>query len=191
MKLVSMFKIAAAASLVFGAVSGANAAGSNTAKVTFTGNLVESPCSITRETADQSVDLGRSIGNGTLAGGRESEKVPFTISLYGCVFTTEKDMNVVFAPGDNTTAASGVADNLAVMSTNGTGAISNVSLALSDVNGAAIKLGQTYTQPLVMDGSVGKATQDLNFKAWLVGASTGTVGIGEFSSVANVTISYL
>ncbi|EDW6545257.1 fimbrial protein [Salmonella enterica subsp. enterica] len=190
MKLVNMFKMAAAASLVLGAVSGANAAGSNTARVTFDGTIVESPCSVTHDTEDQIVPMGNSIGNGTLASGGKSEAVPFHISLYGCVFTTEKDMNYIFTPGDNTTTATGATSNLAVMS-NGT-EISNVSLVIADSNSAALKLGETYVQPLEKDGNnVGKATQELKFQAWLQGAATGTVGTGEFSSVANITISYL
>lgn len=49
MKSSHFCKLAVTASLVMGIVSGAQAAGSNTntAKVTFLGNIVDSPCSIT------------------------------------------------------------------------------------------------------------------------------------------------
>ncbi len=194
MKTSRLFTLAAAASLVMGISTSVWAVGSNTAKVTFTGNIVDSPCSLTIDTEDQTVNMGRSIGNGTLAGGRESTKHNFQIKMEDCTFTTEQNMNVVFTAGDGTTAASGVADNLAVMKTDGTGAISNVSLALGDINGANIKLGDTFVKPLDMDTAtpaVGLANQQLDFTAWLVGAATGTVGTGEFSSSANVTISYL
>ncbi|KAB0142532.1 fimbrial protein SteA, partial [Escherichia coli] len=50
-----------------------------------------------------------------------------------------------------------------------------------------------YTQAIAdLDGdTILDEKQSLNFTAWLVGAATGTVGTGEFSSAANVTISYL
>ena len=191
MKSSHLFKLAATAALAMGMTSSAMAVGSNTAKVTFTGNIVDSPCSITIETQDQTVDMGQSIGNGTLTNGRESTHRPFQIDLEGCTFTTEQNMNVVFSVGAGTTSATGATDNLALMNTNGTGPISNVSLALGDENSNAIKLGDTFVKPLTMDGTVGAAKQSLHFNAWLIGASTGTVGTGEFSSAANVTISYL
>lgn len=43
MKSSHFCKLAVTASLVMGIVSGAQAAGSNTAKVTFLGNIVDSP----------------------------------------------------------------------------------------------------------------------------------------------------
>lgn len=47
MKSSHFCKLAVTASLVMGIVSGSQAAGSNTAKVTFLGNIVDSPCSLT------------------------------------------------------------------------------------------------------------------------------------------------
>lgn len=195
MKSSRIFKLAATASLVMGIISGAHAAGSNTAKVTFVGNLVDSPCSVTLETEDQTVNMGSSIGNGTLSNGQTTvdNARTFHIDLEGCTWATEKNMNVVFTTGAGTTAATGAADNLALMKTDGTGAISNVSLAIGDAGKVNIKLGDTYTQEIKdLDGdTILDRNQSLNFTAWLVGAATGTVGTGEFSSAANVTISYL
>lgn len=195
MKSSRIFKLAATASLVMGIISGAHAAGSNTAKVTFVGNLVDSPCSVTLETEDQTVNMGSSIGNGTLSNGQTTvdKARTFHIDLEGCTWATEKNMNVVFTTGAGTTAATGAADNLALMKTDGTGAISNVSLAIGDAGKVNIKLGDTYTQEIKdLDGdTILDRNQSLNFTAWLVGAATGTVGTGEFSSAANVTISYL
>lgn len=195
MKSSRIFKLAATASLVMGIVSGVHAAGSNTAKVTFVGNLVDSPCSVTLETEDQTVNMGSSIGNGTLSNGKSTinNARTFHIDLEGCAWTTEKNMNVVFTTGNGTTAATGATDNLALMKTDGTGAISNVSLAIGDASKANIKLGETYTQEIkdLNNDTILDPNQSLNFTAWLVGAATGTVGTGEFSSAANVTISYL
>lgn len=191
MKSSSIFKLAATASLVMGMATSAWA-GNNTAKVTFTGKIVDAPCSVTLATQDQTIDMGQDIGNGSLAGGKTSEPVSFQVDLRGCSFTTEKNMNVVFTPGDGTSTATGATDNLALMNTNGRGTIANASLVLADAGDVVIKLGDTYAQGLDMDTTgIGKAEQSLHFKAWLVGAATGAVGTGEFSSAANITISYL
>ncbi|EAA7659899.1 fimbrial protein [Salmonella enterica subsp. enterica serovar Havana] len=195
MKSSHFCKLAVTASLVMGIISGAQAAGSNTAKVTFLGNIVDSPCSVTLDTEDQTVNMGSSIGNGTLSNGKTTinNARTFHIDLEGCTWATEKNMNVVFTTGSGTTAATGATDNLALMKTDGTGAISNVSLAIGDAGKNNIKLGDTYTQAIAdLDGdTILDEKQSLNFTAWLVGAATGTVGTGEFSSAANVTISYL
>ncbi|EBH1135233.1 fimbrial protein [Salmonella enterica] len=195
MKSSHFCKLAVTASLVMGIVSGAQASGSNTAKVTFLGNIVDSPCSVTLDTEDQTVNMGSSIGNGTLSNGKTTinNARTFHIDLEGCTWATEKNMNVVFTTGSGTTAATGATDNLALMKTDGTGAISNVSLAIGDAGKNNIKLGDTYTQAIAdLDGdTILDEKQSLNFTAWLVGAATGTVGTGEFSSAANVTISYL
>lgn len=191
MKSSRIFKLAATASLVMGMATSAWA-GNNTAKVTFTGKIVDAPCSVTLATQDQTIDMGQDIGNGSLAGGNKSEPVEFQVDLRGCSFTTEKNMNVVFTPGDGTSTAVGATDNLALMNTNGSGPIANASLVLADAHEAVIKLGDTYTQALALDGTgIGASEQSLHFQAWLVGAATGTVGTGEFSSAAKVTISYL
>ena len=194
MKPLNLFKLAATASLVMGMATSVWA-GSNTAKVTFTGNIVDSPCSITLDTEDQTVKMGNSIGNGTLSGGKTTlnNDRTFQIDQEGCTWATETNMNVVFSTGAGTTAATGATNNLSLMKTDGTGAISNVSLALGDSAKNNIKLGDTYTQPIAdLDGdSILDEKQSLKFTAWLVGAATGTVGTGEFSSAANVTISYL
>ncbi|ONF91400.1 fimbrial protein [Salmonella enterica subsp. enterica serovar Typhimurium] len=79
-------KAAVAAALVMGVSSFANAAGSNTGTVTFTGTIEDSPCSIVVGDEHQTVNLGH-IGTGSLMGGKESSKVDFHIGLENCAFT--------------------------------------------------------------------------------------------------------
>lgn len=88
MKSSHFCKLAVTASLVMGIVSGAQAAGSNTAKVTFLGNIVDSPCSVTLDTEDQTVNMGSSIGNGTLSNGKTTinNARTFHIDLEGCTW---------------------------------------------------------------------------------------------------------
>lgn len=89
-------KAAVAAALVMGVSSFANAAGSNTGTVTFTGTIEDSPCSIVVGDEHQTVNLGH-IGTGSLMGGKESSKVDFHIGLENCAFTTEKEASTVFS----------------------------------------------------------------------------------------------
>lgn len=62
-------KAAVAAAMVMGISTFANAAGSNTGTVTFTGTIEDSPCSIVVGDEHQTVNLGH-IGTGSLMGER-------------------------------------------------------------------------------------------------------------------------
>ncbi|MGS9140222.1 fimbrial protein, partial [Salmonella enterica subsp. enterica serovar Infantis] len=69
-------KAAVAAALVMGVSSFANAAGSTTGTVTFTGTIEDSPCSIVGGDEHQTVNLGQR-GTGSLRGAQESSQVDF------------------------------------------------------------------------------------------------------------------
>ncbi|ENQ7417266.1 fimbrial protein [Salmonella enterica] len=97
-------KAAVAAALAMGVSSFANAAGSNTGTVTFTGTIEDSPCSIVVGDEHQTVNLGH-IGTGSLMGGKESSKVDFHIGLENCAFTTEKEASTVFSAIGNESSA--------------------------------------------------------------------------------------
>ncbi|PVF11448.1 fimbria A protein, partial [Yersinia pestis] len=58
----------------------ANAADQGKGKVTFTGSIIEAPCSITSEAADQVVELGQ-ISTTSLANMGSSEPRSFSIGL--------------------------------------------------------------------------------------------------------------
>lgn len=66
-------KAAVAAAMVMGISTFANAAGSNTGTVTFTGTIEDSPCSIVVGDEHQTVNLGH-IGTGSLMGGKSLPK---------------------------------------------------------------------------------------------------------------------
>ncbi|HAC7467425.1 TPA_asm: fimbrial protein [Salmonella enterica] len=181
-------KAAVAAALVMGVSSFANAAGSNTGTVTFTGTIEDSPCSIVVGDEHQTVNLGH-IGTGSLMGGKESSKVDFHIGLENCAFTTEKEVSTVFSAIGNESSAN--PGSVALMRIGG-GEMAGSSIVIGNHLGSAIKLGDAYSENLTMNGSVAAAKQTLNFKAWVKGDSAGsTIDTGEFSSTVNFTISYL
>lgn len=179
-------KAAISAAMVMGAMSSAHA-GMNTGKVTFYGTIEESPCSVKVGDEDQRVNMGH-VGTGSLKGNLTTTPVDFYIHLQDCNFTTEKDMSTVF----NGITHSTKTDNLALMGT--MGEMSGASLAIGDRLGKAVKIGDAITYPIVMNSATSKGmpTQDLQFKAWLVGEDAATpVDLGDFTSVANYQITYL
>lgn len=183
-------KTAMAAALVMGSVSFANAAGTNTGTVTFTGTIEDSPCSIVVCDEHQTVNLGH-IGTGSLLGGKSSSAVDFKISLENCAFTTEKTMSTVFnAAGDESSTNTG---NVALMGTKGE--MAGSSIVIGNYKGTRIALGTAYEEAMSTDGAatpVALSNQDLHFKAWVQGdASASSIDVGEFSSVVNFAISYL
>lgn len=181
-------KAAVAAALVMGVSSFANASGSNTGTVTFTGTIEDSPCSIVVGDEHQTVNLGH-IGTGSLMGGKESSKVDFHIGLENCAFTTEKEVSTVFSAIGNESSAN--PGSVALMRIGG-GEMAGSSIVIGNHLGSAIKLGDAYSENLTMNGSVAAAKQTLNFKAWVKGDSAAsTIDTGEFSSTVNFTISYL
>ncbi|HAK5615014.1 TPA: fimbrial major subunit StfA [Salmonella enterica] len=181
-------KAAVAAALVMGVSSFANAAGSNTGTVTFTGTIEDSPCSIVVGDEHQTVNLGH-IGTGSLMGGKESSKVDFHIGLENCAFTTEKEASTVFSAIGNESSAN--PGSVALMRIGG-GEMAGSSIVIGNHLGSAIKLGDAYSENLTMNGSVAAAKQTLNFEAWVKGDSAAsTIDTGEFSSTVNFTISYL
>lgn len=182
-------KAVVAAAMVMGVSSFANAAGSNTGTVAFTGTIEDSPCSIVVGDEHQTVNLGH-IGTGSLMGGKNSSMVDFKIGLENCAFTTETTMSTVFsATGNESTANPG---NVALMRVGG-GEMLGSSLIIGDYKGNPIKLSDASTQALTVDSNnVGLATQQLNFKAWVKGDAAATaIDTGEFNSMVNFTINYL
>lgn len=186
----TVVKTAVAAALVMGFASFANAAGTNTGTVTFTGTIEDSPCSIVVGDEHQTVDLGH-IGTGSLLGGKSSSMVDFKIGLENCAFTTEKNMSTVFsATGNESTTNAG---NVALMGSKGE--MAGSSIVIGNYKGTRIALGTASTQALTMNGAatpVPLANQTLNFKAWVQGDAEATaIDTGEFSSVVNFAVSYL
>ncbi|MEO3990396.1 fimbrial protein [Pseudocitrobacter cyperus] len=176
-------KMVIAAAMTMGVVASANAV--NTGKVTFKGKIEESPCSIVVGDEDQTINMGH-IGTGSLIGGKKTTAVSFHIGLQDCTFTDEKTMTTTFQG----VGAIATQDNLALMGVSGE--LKGASLVIGDSAGNAKKLGDAISQKLILNSSgVGLATQQADFKAWLVGDTGGTsVDLGEFTSVANFQIEY-
>ncbi|OKB66833.1 fimbria A protein [Serratia marcescens] len=143
--------------------------------VTFVGAIIDAPCSISPETANQTVNLGQ-IGSKTLANGKSSTPRPFYIKLEDCDTTTSKSVTATF----NGNPAKSNPDNLAM-----TGTAKGASIVLATDAGDPLKLGTPSTAVGLHDGS-----NVLSFAAYLQGDTGGTVTPGDFSSVANFVLAY-
>ncbi|MEZ2831042.1 fimbrial protein [Serratia liquefaciens] len=170
-------KIVLGLSLVLGAASFANAADQGHGTVTFTGSIIDAPCSIDPNTIDQTVDLGQVSNVALLDKGTSAPKY-FEIRLENCSLTEGK-ANTVTATFNG---ATGGTEGMLGM----TGTASGASIAMTDMSGKLIKLGEATTAQEV---TVGNNT--LGFTAYLQGdgASAG-VTPGDFKSVANFTLAY-
>lgn len=180
-------KLAIVTALMLGVACGVQAADEDPApapaqdqghgKITFTGSVIDAPCSIDPNSVDQTVELG-SVSNVSLAGSGNSEPKPFEIRLEKCSMTTAKTVKTTFDGPAGTGGLLGI-----------TGDASGAGIAITDGNGAQIVLGTATTGQLV---SIGATNATLAFSAYLKGngGAADTIIPGEFSSVANFMLSY-
>ena len=143
--------------------------------VTFYGSIIDAACGIAPESTDQTVNLGQ-VASAQLAGGGTSRPVPFSIELVDCDTETQKTATVTFTGGVNPN----LADSLAIQ-----GQASGAGVQIAGLNGVPVKLdGTKGTDVKIQDGD-----NSLLFSAYLKGDCT-TVVTGEFTALANFTMSY-
>ena len=162
-------KIVMALVLAFSTVSGAQAADQGHGKVTFTGSIIDAPCSITPQSIDQTVDLGQISKEALLSGGKSTPR-NFSIGLENCSFgspATKNKVQVTFTGMES--AAKGA------------------SVAITQADGQIIKLGVPTKEQVLQDGN-----NTLSFAAYLQGDgdSTNVVTEGEFQAVTDFTLAY-
>ncbi|HAS1787413.1 TPA: type 1 fimbrial protein [Enterobacter cloacae] len=147
-------------------------------KVTFTGAIIDAPCSITPDTIEQTVDLGE-ISNKALANGGKSRPRPFDIKLESCDLAglTDKTVTITFT-GSESRAQPGY---LALV-----GTASGAAIGITNDNGTNIPLGTPSSVTKTQQGD-----NTLTYAAYLQGnGATSSVVPGEFTSVANFTLAY-
>ncbi|AKJ43418.1 fimbrial protein [Pragia fontium] len=178
-------KIVLAVSLAFGVASFAQAADQGHGTITFTGSIIDAPCSIAPETADQTVDLGQVANTALTANSNTGTSVPrdFGIRLEKCSLASGEDAkNTVTATF--TGQAGGTAGSLGLR-----GTAKGASIVMADADGAAITLGAaTAVQPLSADGDT-----TLKFTAYLQGdGASGANAIvpGDFTSEVKFVLAY-
>ncbi|WP_368927395.1 fimbrial protein [Serratia marcescens] len=178
-------KIMLAAVMALGVSSLAHAAVTDQGhgKVTFSGSIIDAPCSIAPEYLDQTVELG-AISNVALKNGGKSTPRNFQIKLENCELTS-----AVGAGKNNTVSLTFTGATSAVDSTllGITGTAKGAGIGLTDASGNDIVLGQKTNAQALQNGS-----NTLAFAAYLQGdkASTAKIIPGEFQGVADFTLAY-
>lgn len=156
--------------------------------INFTGEIVDAPCSISPNSQNLTVPLGkvsRTVFDGATAGtavvGKKATPARFTIDLLGCG-ATAKGATVTFsgtADLDNATAL-----RLANAGQVGVGSASGVAIELGDSAGTKIPLGSPSA-----DYVLGLGDNSLKFQAAYVATKT-AVTTGPANSVAQFTVAY-
>lgn len=172
-------KIAFITAMMAGALmANANAADQGHGKVTFTGSIIDSPCSINPDSVDQTVDTGQVSNVALNANGNTGTSVPrnFEIKLENCDVTTLKSVQTTFTGAEGTTDGS-----LGI-----TGTAKGASLILTNGDGAQIKLGEASDAH-----TLGSGNNTLLFSAYLQGdGASATVTPGDFTAIADFTLAY-
>ena len=156
----------------------ANATDQGHGKVTFTGSIIDAPCSINPDSIDQTVSLGQISNVALKADGNTGTSVPrnFEIKLENCDTSTLSSVKTTF------TGADGVSDG----SLGITGTAKGASIILTNGDGAQIKLGEASAAHNLQDGN-----NTLLFSAYLKGdGASATITPGDFTAVADFTLAY-
>lgn len=182
MKMNKFNKTILAAVIAFGTTAMAQADQGH-GKVTFTGSIIDAPCSITPESIDQTIELGQ-ISNVALKDGGKSTPRNFSIDLENCTFTADEQGNL------NKNKVSLTFTGMESAANNGllgiTGTAKGASIAITDGDGQVIKLGKATKPHALQDGN-----NTLAFAAYMQGDGTATtVTEGEFQAVADFTLAY-
>lgn len=165
--------------IAFGSVSMAHAADQGHGKVTFTGSIIDAPCSISPESIDQTVEMGQ-ISNAALKDGGQSTPRNFEIKLENCSFGTPAAKNKVSLTftGIESTAGNGL---LGI-----TGNAGGASLAITQPDGQIIKLGKATTEQTLQEGN-----NTLSFAAYMQGdGASAKITEGNFQAVTDFTLAY-
>jgi len=175
----SFFKLAALAAVAGALSQGAMAADGT---INFTGEIVDAPCSISPNSQNMTVPLGK-VARTVLDGGKGKKATPakFTIDLLGCG-ATAKGATVSFTGtpdlDDATTLRLANAGQVGVTTASG------VAIELGDSAATKIPLGSESAQYVL-----GQGDNALKFQAVYV-STKDTVTVGPANSVAQFTVNY-
>lgn len=177
---MKMVKTIMAGAVAMALVSfGANA-NQGQGQVNFKGTVIDAPCGIAPESADQTIDFGQ-ISKAHLAAGNTSQHKNVDIKLVNCDLAGQKKTVTITFSG----SAVG-ADNLDELGTSGG-------------TGTAIKMSTAAGDFVKFDGSTAAGSYNLKngdntmrYSAWVQKSSAAgtTVAEGDFAAVANFNLIY-
>ncbi|AEN63602.1 Fimbrial protein domain-containing protein [Enterobacter soli] len=141
--------------------------------VTFTGSVIDAPCSIAAGDEDQTISLGQ-VSSSAVANGGTSTPVPFYIHLENCSVETATTVTTTFSGSDSSVdgAVLGV-----------TGNATDVGVVMTDGDSNTITLGEATVGQNVVNGD-----NTLTYSAYIIGGEAPTEG--DFTAVTNWTLAY-
>lgn len=174
---MKMIKTVMAGAVAMALVSfGANAAGNNANQgqgiVNFKGTVIDAPCGIAPESADQSIDFGQ-ISKSHLEKDGISVKKDLNIKLVNC--EPNKSVEVTF-----TGATIAGADTEL-----GTAGDTGTAVVISGQDGKLVSFGTAGAAQSLKEGD-----NTLHYSSWVKKATGGTVKEGDFAAVANFNLTY-
>ncbi|EBQ9645591.1 type 1 fimbrial protein [Salmonella enterica subsp. enterica serovar Montevideo] len=168
-----MIKTVMAGAVAMALVSfGANAANQGQGIVNFKGTVIDAPCGIAPESADQSIDFEQ-ISKSHLNADGISVKKDLNIKLVNC--EPGKAVAVTFTGA----TVSGAATEL------GTAGDTGTAVVISGQDGKLISFGTEGAPQSLKEGE-----NTLHYTSWVKKATGGTVKEGDFTAVANFNLTY-
>ena len=170
---MKMIKTVMAGAVAMALVSfGANAANQGQGVVNFKGTVIDAPCGIAPESADQSIDFGQ-ISKSHLENDGISVKKDLNIKLVNC--EPNKSVAVTFTGA----TVAGAPTEL------GTAGDTGTAVVISGPDGKLVSFGtQGDFQTLKENNNI------LHYSSWVKKATKGTVKEGDFTAVANFNLTY-
>ncbi len=158
---------------------GANAANQGQGVVNFKGSVINAPCGIAPESADQSIDFGQ-ISKAHLENNGISVKKNLDIKLVNCDATELQQTGSVKVSFTGTTINGQIKEL-------GTAGDTGTAVVVSEASG---------NNQVSFDGTAGSATKlqegdnTLRYSTWVKKATGGTLKEGDFTAVANFNLTY-
>ncbi|HDW7643601.1 TPA: type 1 fimbrial protein [Escherichia coli] len=162
----------------FAFCSVANAAIQGQGQVNFKGTVIDAPCGIAPESADQSIDFGQ-ISKAHLNADGISVKKNLDIKLVNC------DVNELTNTGSVKVSFTGTSVNGQVK-----------ELGTAGDTGTAVVVSEASGNLVSFDGTAGAATKlqegdnTLRYSTWVKKATGGNLKEGDFTAVANFNLTY-
>lgn len=151
---------------------GVNAANQGQGIVNFKGTVIDAPCGIAPESADQSIDFGQ-ISKSHLNAEGISVKKDLNIKLVNC--EPNKSVKVTFS------GATLAGDNTAL----GTAGDTGTAVVISGQDGQLVSFGAEGASQSLKAGD-----NTLHYSSWVKAASKGSAKEGAFTAVANFNLTY-
>ncbi|WP_371974539.1 fimbrial protein [Lelliottia nimipressuralis] len=149
-------------------------------KVTFTGNITDSACSISPESSDQTVDLGQISIKDLTDGDKTTKPRDFDITLENCVLDQDGANTVTVTFGGTSSEF-----EPGILGVSGTASGVGVAIAEQNSSSGFLPLNTPSKAMDIMNGS-----NTMHFSAYLMGDESATPTEGEFTAVANFILAY-